>query len=353
MVAPGFTNHSSPGAAGEGAPHLLRHLGSIRSTFPGLRLEASDFSVHGSSVVAKIAPSGDLSGSFVGIPLDTDVRGDGYELLTIENDQVRERWGSRQLSSRYEPILQTESAPAAGSTPSARLERLRVDPDASIELTDPDGCILMMETGSLSAYAPSTENVRLLKPATDQAFIEEPVKPRDPFDLEPSDALQIPAGTRISLRNNGQQQATAIVAAVRHYSPSDYTGPAMAWSLPTPGVERELLAWSNQLRGVKEPIILSIGQATMAPGSTVPRHTVEQAELTFVTDGSVDLILHEGSAGWTRAEKGYRTVHDRQIVEAGQSAAVGQGSVVEYRNDDPNPATLLFVNVQPRQRPAT
>jgi predicted ester cyclase len=348
LLAPNFGDHTPLTENDQSTTGLFHYLDSLRATFPDLRLEVGAISGQGSTVAANIAFRGKTSGTFAGLSVDLDPAMHCFELLQVENRRIAERWSNSDLPPRFVNVLQIDVPPVPDSIPNLPVERLTIEPDAAISFHKSDGFVLLGETGSASISVESDDL------ASDRFEKTNPGRSGETSNTErlarilgPNEAIELAPRLEVDIRNEGEEVASVVLVELLHLFPTDRMGGRSGLFQTTPGVERTTLGLNNQILQSQSALNISIGRATMPPGSVISRHAVAMGEEMIVVDGSMLTTVFHGSAAWTRPGVPFKAILDQQIISAGQGIGTNPGSEIEYRAAGLGPTTILFVNVQP------
>jgi predicted ester cyclase/quercetin dioxygenase-like cupin family protein len=348
LLAPGFVGHAPYLTGEESAVAFLQYLESMRSAFPGLRVEVSDLLAQAGAVVVDVTVTGDTNGTFYGLLLDAGAGVSGYEVLRVEGQQIAERWGSREMPPLVRPVFAADLPIVADTILEPRVERLAWEPNGTLELVDYDGFLLMAESRGLTYEVVSHPDpaVTWTSPFTFSTGAGPVSEKRMIVELAPGDAVAFPAGMRLRMLNTGSEPASALTVSVR---PVQF---AMGGGLPykvleSTGVERSLLTGGGGVlaRPENSPRSIAVGNIVLPPGSVIPRHATGDAELLVVIDGQIDVAVDEGAVVWSQPAKSFTVIYDLQTVEAGEAVRANSGAVVDYRAGRQQPAALWVVTI--------
>ena len=93
--------------------------------------------------------------------------------------------------------------------------------------------------------------------------------------------------------------------------------------------------------------MVTIGRVALAPGASLARHRVANAELAIVEAGRLELDVDDGMASVWAAPGGEFTVVGGATLPDGARVLAAGGTTVTYRNDGSEPMVLLLVTIGP------
>ncbi len=101
ITTPDFINHSTaPGIAGDREGMIYFFSGILHLAFPGLKVEILDSIAEGDKVTTRKIITGTHQGELFGIPATGKaVRISVIDILTIENEKVKEHWGENNFAA--------------------------------------------------------------------------------------------------------------------------------------------------------------------------------------------------------------------------------------------------------------
>ena len=211
---------------------------------------------------------------------------------------------------------------------------------------DPGAVLAYVESGSLVA---SIDGAATITPGTDGA----PTPIAEPnIELQPGDAVVIPAGTSSSFRNEARQEATAVIVML---FPEDPFGSFARVSLD--GVRGQLLA-GGMVSAIPSPAGVVLVRQTYAPGAVLEPTESLGPVLGVLERGRLTYLVETGESLVTRAGVDGKTADERQMAEeisapaeielvSGDAFVEETGTVSGARNDGNAPAELLAVFVWP------
>jgi hypothetical protein len=346
LLHPDFINH---GAVDTSAAAMVDDLRSLRSIDPQFRVRTAGIRIGGDLALVTIDPATPGSGTFLGMPVTGPGLFADHETIRIEDAMVIERWGPARASSRFTTYPSISIPADRLATGALRLERLTFDAHAESSVHRNNGLLLIVESGvvSISMEGDPDGQTMLHRLRSDRQVDASPLESDRPRALLPGDLVVLPASAGYRLWNDTSAATSVLSLEIHHSSPASLEMPATS-----PGVARELVAASLFLLGTGQPDTLQIGQATLAPGAGILRHTVAGSELIFLTSGSID-VKASTSGIFTAEPDGKLHQIDTQIaLPVRRGLATNHDSEISYQVSSDQPATIWFFNVSPQDHPS-
>ncbi|MDP9370031.1 MAG: hypothetical protein M3Q03_17465 [Chloroflexota bacterium] len=211
-------------------------------------------------------------------------------------------WSPYTLAQNATPTTEENRSPAGDTvTPLARatvdelpagpvdigLFRLTITPGAEDRTPGESGISLVaMEAGDFTFHLAGEPSV--MRSEGGGTPVEETVPAGHPVALTVGDTLLLPVGVRGTVRNDGQEAATAVVLFVR---PSQMATGVTPGATTTPNdVEPVGITYRGVFGVVGEelpagPVVLTIERLTLEVGGSVPSHPHAGPELSIIEEG--------------------------------------------------------------------
>lgn len=350
LVDPAFVDHAPrPGATADRAG-FLQAMASLHAVAPQLRLAVLDLLAQGDRVAARVAPAGGDGASFLGWPLPAGGLWGDVDMFRVEGGQVAEHWGASAMPASFASLLATTVPVERPTRKAVTLERWIYAPDAGETwVTGLGFLVVLVDAGTLTIEvdARSGGGVRQISHGrVDAASDDRPLAPGQATTLEPRDAVVIPQGNQIDLRNDGAEPAVAAVVQAVMPVPQPGLVSGAGGAPAAPGVVHTGLAGGLTANLPAGRATVAIGRATLATGAELLAHRVDVAELVEVESGSLALTADEGAAWVTSQVEGtYRA--DGRTVPAGGGVLVEAGATAAYHASGDGPLGLLVATIGP------
>jgi predicted ester cyclase/mannose-6-phosphate isomerase-like protein (cupin superfamily) len=346
LLAPDFVSHNGSLADDQTAEEFLRYLASIRSGFPGLRFETADLVAQDNAVAVEVSLTGSRKGTFAGLDVEAGSGGAGYELLGINEGQVVELWGSRDLPL-FETMLEADGPAVSNSYLEPQFERRFFDKGTEFSYENAQGAVLIPESAGLSLeiengpVTVSSASDEAAWPASDERIAHA----NEAVHLEPDATVQIPAGHPFRVWNSGADVASMLVLSIRQIDPQYYQYTAMSGGGQQSETSFEVLASGGRLRPFHGPYTIMIGRATLPPGTEIPTHVTGENEMLAVTSGTIEVTVADGTTWLSNEDVGLRTVEGTVELTAGDGVSSHDGAEIGYRATGSEAAEVWVINI--------
>jgi predicted ester cyclase len=365
-LAPDFVDHAAAPGRPANRVGLAQQLVALRAVSPTLRLDVADIVAQGDEVVARVVAEHTDPAAFVGIPLPTDWSAWGsIDVFRLADGRIVERWGGDAPAASLQPL------PAAALTlpPAAAgliVTRVAVSPGgigAAPGTVDPT--LYWVETGEPTVTLDSVYAVRAeVTRAADRQDAGTPaaIAPGSTVALAAGDLVRL-EDTDYTIRNPGSAPATLVAIT------TSGSGDPASWHLPggpavpatadattlfdgtrTGGVTTQTLADTRVSALQPGPIVVAVGQATLAAGAGLPVTRMAGMEAAAVETGTGALAIGPGTAWLQRGpasiQIGGTTARVTTLGLEG-AALIKNGTTAEIRNIGDAPLTVLVVTITP------
>jgi predicted ester cyclase len=329
-----------------GRDGFVRSLRSLHEVAPKLQLKVLDVVVQDDRVAARLRVDGGEGAAFLGLPIAPDRLWGAVDVFRVAAGRIAERWGGPAGLASFAPLLTLEVPIEQPTYGTVTLERWTYAPRTSeTRATDLGFVVLLVDAGTLTVEVTSgadgADSVAGGKKGT--AGDGRAPTPGPPKFLKAGDAVVIPQGGRIAVRNDGAVPAVvlAVVAAV----PAPSEGPmAGAGGAKPTGVDHQILAGGPAANLPAGQATIAIGRVALASRAGLPSHMVGIAELALVESGT--LALADSGRAWVTSlpNAGPRRSNEGP-VRTGAGVRVDRGNVVGYHNAGDDQLALLLVTV--------
>jgi mannose-6-phosphate isomerase-like protein (cupin superfamily) len=212
-----------------------------------------------------------------------------------------------------------------------------------------DSGLLTVELGRTSAD--SARVIRATEPSGQ-------LLPGGAVTLGAGDALLLTAGGTYRVRSEGSTPAGALTVwaanqtVVSGLSPADHraaipSGQGQSTGTPASAATPAPAAGDVSIVLPDGAAIVTIGRVALAPGASLARHRVANAELALVDAGRLDLTIEDGTASVRAAPVGEMTVEGSIMLAAGDRVLVDGGTTVAYRNEGSETLVLVLITIGP------
>lgn len=357
VVGPGFVDHTGlPGVAPDRSG-LRHYLAALHLSAPDGELVVEDLAVAGDRALARVTLRGADRGAFLGIALGATVAVWGRtDVFRVADRRVIERWGDAEGAVFLETL---GTAPRGTWLPiraGTVLERITMQPGDSATTPALESRLLYLEAGSLTlAVGPASNEPALVAVAGGDTGGEATttVSAGTAVTVAAGAFAVLPSSATYTLRNDGAEAATALVAAI--FVPG---APSRAVPRSDPALENPVTAWPvgigvQPLAGgfttalPQDAVSAGVGRMTLAPGGRIPEITAPGPLLLTVESGTVDLEIG-GGAVWVRdGATGRSSAAVSAPLDAGDGAFVPPGGVISLVNPNESPAVISLLTVAP------
>jgi quercetin dioxygenase-like cupin family protein len=242
------------------------------------------------------------------------------------------------------------------------LARIALAPGAGVTLVeDPAPVVFLVEAGELRVRGDDSVQV------TDLAGSDGGTAVWGERVVRPGDAITVPAGAQLDLRNEADEPAVAlgialtatlarpggVLAGVHARRPGDPES-TLVWPL---GVAVEPLVVGSLVSLPTDPITVTVGRAVLAPKAGLPPHPTAGIEVVAVASGRLRLAIDgHGSVVNSARPRVWPPRRDpivggaggpgaEVVLEASEGAVIYEDAVVSLRNPDDAPVEAWVVTL--------
>jgi hypothetical protein len=325
VAAPDYVEHHNVDAPGD-IDSLEGSLLALRARFPDVQLEAIPITGERELIAVQVRVRGMNDPILAGLSVDVASPVESYELLRIQGDRVTERWTTFTMPGSYETVASVEQLELTARLRQPVVERLTLEPQALLEDHMHHGAVIIAESGTLRVQLAGSTDL--------------------PERLEPGVAKVVEPEASFELWNAGREPATAFLLSVRVLD----SIPAYAHTsgdAEERGISRELLAGGAGLRPLEGPFEMRVGHAIAVPGTTVPAHLVDEAEMMLVTEGTLQAHVVSGEV-WTVSHSGdFQSKDGSHAIGPDQAISAGFGTELSYEVTGNDPAEFWLITITP------
>ncbi|HEY7035117.1 MAG TPA: ester cyclase [Thermomicrobiales bacterium] len=348
VVAADFVDHDPrPGVAADRAG-ILHAVQSLHAVAPGLRLTVLDVLADGDRVVARVQVDGAEAGSFVGLPLTRTQLWDGVDEFRVQGGRVVEHWGDSATLATVNPLLGVTVPVDRPTRKAVTVERWTYAPDAGeTRATNLGFLVILIDAGSLTIHL-DTLSVRAerLVPRGRAGAGDRAVAPGATATLVPGDAMVVPQGGLMALRNDGTMATTALIVAAATPFPQSDLESGTGGETEDMGVVHQVLAGGMTADLPDAQATVEIGRVALAAGAEFRPHRAGAVELVAVETGTLAMTASDGAAWATLGPTAGTHRADAETVPAGGGALVETGTTVGYGTAGSDPLGLLLVGIR-------
>lgn len=353
LVAAEFAEHAALPGLPPTRAGLARYLVGLGATFPTMRLSVVDLLAQGDEVMARVRVDGAAGGDFLGLPVPGELAAWGpLDVFRVERGAIVEHWPSRDGAVLLRPLTRTPLALPTAAGVSLQIERLTYAPRATttarrnLQLR-----VVALEIGTLDVRIDGEAKLDRA-PASEALGPREAVPVTGEVRLSPGDLLILPVAVAFRIINPGRAPAVSIEVAVA--LPQPLTPMTDRIGSPSTGgtVTAHLLA-SSLVPEPVEPVVVEIGRAILAPGTSFPAPATPGLNLFHVEAGIVDPEAGDGIAWTSGGSGGAGDGAGAPEFGAGKGILLQSDTFAALRNAGETPATLLVVTVRPAGEPET
>jgi quercetin dioxygenase-like cupin family protein len=330
-----FINHSHISESTRTAGELEESLLALRQAFPDLRFLASDSAVQDALVISSMTTTGNTQAVMGGVAMENGPLWTGYEILRIHKDRVIERWASPALP--IAPRISTVATIATiGQAPvfrTLRIERLTFERNARHNISSHAGSVIIVESGTFGTQLDPNGS--------------EHGGSQDATLIAPGDSVTVPAAMPFWIANMDGQSGSVLLLTIGVVNSGEQHGATTSPSGPTPGITWELLASGSSIRPNNGPFRLEVHRVQIGPGTGIANHAIVETELMLVTEGTIEIAIRSGDAGFLTEHKTIARQSGSLILTPGQGIAVPADTELSYRATGQSSATLWLVTVKP------
>lgn len=323
IVAPGYVEHRPAGDEIHGLRPLEEDLYAMRLAFPALRMEATAISGESELFALAVRYAGRLNTTLAGLEVELALPAERFEIVRVREQRVVERWADLPLTGSFVPLVPTMWIEPSPRPRQPALERVALQPGAKFEFQSNHGGMLVSESTLLRFGDPDTGSAA--------------------WSLELGEYRVIEPDSRVHAWNVGRSMASFLLLDIRPLAYS--TVGAGSDSAESPGVSRTTLAWALNRLPIDRAFQLQVGLATAPPGTSLPAHLVDSAEILFVIAGELSADVDGGGVWMRTPESTFEAAPDWMIVQAGQAISAEAGTELSYEVTGSEPATFLLVTV--------
>jgi predicted SnoaL-like aldol condensation-catalyzing enzyme/quercetin dioxygenase-like cupin family protein len=347
LVATNFVDHTPPPGTASDRAGLIRYLLTLHATEPDLWLTIVDLVGQGDRVAALVRVEGTSGTPVSGLPPFTGRIWSSIDLFRVASGQIVEHWADDTGRVNVEPLLAVTVPVEMPATKIVEAGRLTYPP-GSVETYWASGpTILLVESGDLAIDHDriSTDDATIVRASS----ASHPLPPGESATLTQGDAIALGRRSLYRIRNDGA--TTAVAMTVWAGNPG---GPRVAsggidsgQSTPPPLATYEPLAGGILVVFSANRATVTISRIALAPGATLARHRVAEAELAVVESGSVALTANDGHAWEREAPNVLITPMPDSPLSAGAGVILDAGTTAAYRPADGEPVTILMIVIGP------
>jgi hypothetical protein len=329
VVTSDFVDHDSADAMDRSAGELVDQLTAFGASFPGTRLHVTDIQSSASSLVAAVAPMELGSAQVAGMTLAVQPMRGGYEVLSIRNGKVSERWSVGLPELTATTFDDSEYSPGMTANVTTRLYRVALPQGTERTWWGDGSSVVIVERGS----------VRL---AVDY-------QNEDGVMLQHTDTLQEGAATRTApatktrLTSDGDETAQVLIYSTDPVAPIDYP-PRLI-----PGGTISTLLWtSNLVVAPQSEWRLSVGKVAVPAGGDLTFSVVPDTKVLLCSNESAVQVNAPGGsvesldASFVATDEG-----SSGTVDAGMAAYVSDATQLSFRAEDAAAATVWLITLVP------
>jgi hypothetical protein len=287
------------------------------------------------------------------VPLSGERVWGAVDVVRVAAGAIVERWGDGEPLARFDPLFAVSVTVSNPLRKTVKLERWTYPPGQGEPTTIAHGlAVVVVETGELWVALDPLSTARAW--LAGRAPIA-PSEPLSPLALEASatlgagTAFLVPDGARVTIGNNGNRAASALVLSI--VATLEATSPAgndVLVSTPAPRIVlSKLLAGGPAVELPLGVATISIGRATLPVGGGVASHPVAGVELLTVESGEVALAASDDAAWVLQGPNGQSVLVESALLTAGEGVLVRQCRTARYRSVADEPLDLLLVTIAP------
>jgi hypothetical protein len=199
-------------APGEGRAGLARRLAAVHRARPGFRVAVERIVADRGGAVAWIALTGDATGGPVAVPIAIAGADELLDEFHVQNGKIVEVRGATPKLAAAVPIIRADLPPLQGPV-LVGLARLELEPGAETPaLSGPGPIAVAVEVGTLRMR--KIEIALVTHDVPGGAGAVERIAGAVAVTLGPGDQLVLESGMPFRLRNEGEERAVALVAAL-------------------------------------------------------------------------------------------------------------------------------------------
>ncbi len=332
LIAPDFRDATPPPGISPDRAGFLAYLHAVHRTLPTLRLTPTDILVGPTSVAALIQVAGADGTATAAGP--TGAHWPPIDLLQVAAGQVTGRHSGNAGQSWLAPLLTTTLALSGPGRQIVSLDRETYRQKTAAWQTASGPILMVAESGSLTVTLDQAQATpaTLMRAAAAPTALPSPAQ----ATLTPGDALALPAKSLYHAGSATGAPATALTLRIVPliYAPG-FDEQSRVASLATPAAgspERVGLAGGMAVRLLLPAVTIAMEQVALTPGTALPAHQVQGAEMIIVTGGELALTVADGPALLQRQPGGAIALGEQQqTLPAGSGVLLDHGATVTLR----------------------
>lgn len=338
VLAPAFIDHQEREHLAPTDHGLIPYFIGLRASYPTLRLTALEMIAQGDRVAVRVQVEGADDGEFLSLPIhDGPAPWGSLDVFRVEDGRISDHWSGLGSPMLLEPLFQAplftrvrlEPDTNFAPTFTVQVKRLQLIPDAITKIAADVDTVLLLEKGSLDVSIVSMASAE--NDSSVGRIGQDAIRDRQDKTLGSGEVLTVPAGMILTLHNNGEVPAEAVIttASLDLFPEVAPSGPPSETPESASEGSNETMTIVAELHSTIRPddgrLHMAAGRATLAPGGRL---------VVGATAGLAMLVV----------ERGTLTV-DGEMLGVGESHLLQSAGTAELRNDGTESLTLLLVSV--------